>query len=143
MATDRRYDTLPQFAAIIGEELALKLVTRFGGGRLYIPKEPPIAGDLVIEIGELAAQRLARRWGGTTFEVPLERGKRERIIALSNREPPTPVIDIARHVGCTERHVYQVRREHREGGGEALWIPEPIDTNQIDLFPATDPTEDK
>jgi transposase-like protein len=89
-------------------------------------------------IGEHAALLLARRFGGTHFEMPLERGKRERIIAYSMQPRPLPVREIARKVGCTERHVYQVRREYRENGGALPITPdEPADRRQLEIFPAS------
>ncbi|MEX2155085.1 MAG: helix-turn-helix domain-containing protein [Gemmatimonadaceae bacterium] len=134
-------DTLGIFAAIIGEDAALSLVVRFGGRKLYIPKDPPSAGELVEVIGEHAALVLARRFGGTHFEMPLERGKRERIIAFSTQAKPLPVREIARRVGCTERHVYQVRRQYLRNG-VALPLPadEPADRRQLDIFGPADPT---
>ena len=136
MAAERD-NTLSQLAGVIGVELSMKLASRFGGRRMHIPLDPPATSELVAEIGLEAAQRLARRWGGTHFDMPISRAKRERIIALSNSDAAPPVSEIARLCGCTERHVYQVRRAHREGGGEALWVPEP-DLNQLEIFSPED-----
>lgn len=123
--------TLDQFADIIGEEAALRLSVRFGGRRLYIPKEP--TGELVQLIGQKAAELLSRRFGGVHFEMPLERGKRERIIHLSRRGKT--VREIAELVGCTERHVKYVRAEARERGEEGIDLtpkPDPAQTHLLD-----------
>jgi hypothetical protein len=133
-------DTLAQFARAIGEEAALQLAVRFGGRRLYIPKEPPPESEIVQAIGADAAALLAKQFGGVHFEMPLERGKRERIVALSTQANAPSVGDIARVVGCTERHVYQVRSQYRKTGGFLpLASEERIDRTQLDIFAAGKP----
>jgi hypothetical protein len=135
-ADDEKRPTLDQFADIIGEEAAVRLSVRYGGRRLYVPIDPPPGGDLAQLIGVKAAYLLARRFGGVSFEMPLERGKRERIIHLSNRGKT--VREIAEIVGCTERHVKYVRAEHRVHGGDGFDLPPKRDPSQVDLFSVED-----
>lgn len=138
---DATSDTLVIFGAIIGAEATMRLALRFGGCKLYIPNDPPLAGELVEAIGEQAALQLAQRFGGSYVEMPLERAKRERIIAYSTHPTPLPAREIARIVGCTERHVYQVRREFRDNGGVLpSSSPEPADPRQLSIFGPADPT---
>jgi hypothetical protein len=128
-------DILAMFSAVIGEELAMKLAVAYGGGRLYIPKTAQEGRRIVEVIGERATEQLAKQYGGVSFEVPLERGKRERIIHMSTNANPPAVSEIARRVGCTERHVYQVRREYRiRGGLPPIATDEIEDKTQLDIF---------
>lgn len=135
--------TLAQLAEIIGEDAMLRLATRFGGRRLYFPKDPTANRALVETVGLKAAQLLARRFGGVHFEIPLERGKRQRIVDLSQEKVPVRVI--AERVGCTPRHVYAVRAEYKRNGGRLLDALDFVDPAQVDLFapPAAPTSEDK
>lgn len=142
---DENEPLLVQFAKVIGEENAVRLSARFGGRALYIPLDPTDVrtasrvNELVQTIGLHAAQLLARRFGGVTFEMPLEAGKRQRILVLSASGQYTTG-EIARLVGCTERHVYSVRAQHRASGGELLDLGPRPDPLQADLFGASDAT---
>lgn len=134
---DAPRDTLSEFAAVIGEDAALRLAVAFGGRQLYIPKNAPAGSELVEAIGESAATKLAQRWGGVHFAMPLERGKRARIVELSNADELS-VGEIARLVGCTERHVYQVRREYQAHGPRSLMSDgqSEEERRQLDMFAA-------
>ena len=127
-----KLSTLELLAEVIGESAAVRLSVRYGGRRLYIPKEPAPAGDFVGAIGYKNALLLAARYGGTHMEMPLERGKRERIVMFSKRG--LTVSAIAEVVGCTERHVKQVRAEYRANGNQLSRIDEHADPAQANLF---------
>jgi Homeodomain-like domain len=131
---------LEQLADIIGEAAAVLLSVRFGGRRLYIPKDPIATSDLVGVIGLKASLLLARRFGGVHLEMPLERGKRERIVQLSNGGKT--VREIAEAVGCTERHVKYVRAEYREHGGLLSLAASRANPDQHDLFRRLSTTTD-
>lgn len=121
--------TLEAFAALIGEEAAIRLSVRFGGRALYIPHRPAPDSPLVEAVGEVAALKLARRFGGIYHVVPLSVGKRARVIELRRRD--WTVRRIAEELGCTERYVYYVLADHRAGGGDDT---ESSDHLQQDLF---------
>lgn len=123
-----RQSTLSQVAAIIGDDAAVLLSVRFGGRRIYIPKNPSDT-TLAQVIGFKAASLLARQLGGTIVEMPIGRGKRERILILTDNG--RTVAEIAEVVGVTERHVKAVRAEYRDG---TVQRAADHDAAQTDLF---------
>lgn len=123
--------TLDRFADVIGEEAALRLSAHFGGRQLYVPHAPRPDSELVQVIGEECAEALAKHFGGIFYSVPLEVGKRARIVEL--RKTGEKIRAIAEELGCTERHVYNVLAEYRAGGG-SLEIDTGPDQWQCNLF---------
>jgi Homeodomain-like domain len=96
---------------LIGVDAADELVVKFGGRRLYVPHLPQ-RGDVVTSaLGEAAAQRLSRFFGGDRFEVPNPTPR--RVLILQLRDAGMSVPAIARHLRCTRRRVFQVRAEAR------------------------------
>lgn len=108
--------TLRQIAAELGEEMARMLVGGFGGTRLYIPLAPGDESALVRALGAEAAHRLGHRFGGEAVDIPLYKSRAERrtdrAAILKLREDGQSVWVIARRVGCSERHVYNVLAKH-------------------------------
>lgn len=106
---------LARFAEEVGEEIALQISARFGGRQLYIPNKPPVDSDLVAAIGQVAAHKLAKRFGGISYAIPIASGKRARIVALlQDGKTKAEVADL---VGCTERYVYRVQADHERDQG--------------------------
>jgi hypothetical protein len=107
--------TLGQLAEAIGHDAAIAFGKAFAGTRIYIPLH--IVADHVIarEIGAELAARLGARFGGECIDIPLlkSRGERQadrKLIADLRRQGFT-VAEVARAVGCSERHVYNVLRQ--------------------------------
>lgn len=107
--------TIDRIAAVIGREATIALMVKFGGTRLYIPRRPreiEPTSSIVFAIGWDLAQKLGDAFGGESIVVPLHKSRaarrrdRAEIIRL-HREGIT-VASIARQVGCSERHVYNV-----------------------------------
>jgi len=77
-------ETLKQVSEVIGFELTLKIVERWGGQRFYIPKHVVLTSDLVEVIGIEAALKLSWQLGEWQFEVPtcaqMQRVARNRAI---------------------------------------------------------------
>lgn len=110
--SDNENPTLDDLARLIGPDLAEKLSVDFGGTRLYIPRNPGQHAPITVSIGIDAARLVGERFGGERCLVPVRAGRRARILSL--REAGESVSAIARRIGCTERHVYDVLRERRD-----------------------------
>ncbi len=92
---------------ICGRENADKIAVEFAGQRLFIPRKPDKDGPLSRLIGHASALKLAARFGGWRWEVPVAEGKRiriERMLRLGHAPQ-----DIARMLGCSQRYVMRVR----------------------------------
>lgn len=88
---------------LLGPAGFIRLVEAYGGVRLYVP-ETASRTDLVKEIGDRAALKLADRWGGFYIRVPLAkefRARHYRAAGASNAQ-------IARRLGMTEPGVNQL-----------------------------------
>ena len=110
IASDRL--RLRQIADELGEEMARMLIGGFGGTLLYIPLRPSDASPLVHVLGRDAARGLGHRFGGEAVDVPLHKmradRRRDRDAILKLRKDGRGIAEIARRVGCSERHVYHV-----------------------------------
>ncbi|HUY19295.1 MAG TPA: helix-turn-helix domain-containing protein [Candidatus Binataceae bacterium] len=102
---------LMEIAQTIGTDAAGKLVSDFGGTRLYVPHVPEAEDPIARSIGIAAAQKLARIYGGDRMDVPNPVSKREQILAM--RAAGRTIEAIARALHCTSRRVYQVLAESR------------------------------
>lgn len=126
--------TLVSIAVICGDETAIALAAALGGRRVHVPLVPTDNHILSQVVGLKAAERLASHYGGVTFTVAREYGRRERIVAL--RKEGKPVSEIARVLGCTERHVYHKLAEARDIGEIPPREMPGFDPSQQDLFGA-------
>lgn len=93
---------------VIGEAKALELSKKRGGRELFIPIPSRLGphSPVVQLIGVDAAEKLARRFAGDRFNVPLGPGKRARVWEL--REAGWTIARIAGEMRCTERTIYNV-----------------------------------
>ena len=107
-----------QIVAAIGADAAGRLSARFGGRRLYIPRDPGSNHEISLVIGVEAAKAIACDHAGRTVDIPRALGVRARILELSRQN--VQVSRIAEMLRCTERHVYYVRAEARDDGEEPL-----------------------
>ena len=103
--------TMQELLSAIGQEATVKLVSNFGGLRLYVPQSPRPADAIARCVGFSNALKLARVWGGDRMDVPRPALRRARILDL--RASGMSVEAIAREMQCTTRRVYQVLAESR------------------------------
>lgn len=108
------FDQIRQAA---GDKATDALSRDFGGRRLYIRRAMGPDHPITVSAGADAARVLGEQFSGRYVDVPLAAGKRIRILEL--RRGRVQVSQIARQVGCSERHVYKVLAE--QDGAE----PEP------------------
>jgi hypothetical protein len=106
-----RSAVLDEIADLIGSGCAERLVTMFGGTRLYIPCMPEPGDELSVAIGHEAALKLARVYGSDRIELPNPPPRRTRIIEL--RASGASIDAIALALRCTRRRVFQVLAEAR------------------------------
>lgn len=105
-----------QIGRSIGADKTHKLIADFGGRRLYIPVAPAPGDRVTSSIGLVAALAMARVFGGDRLVIPVtidHARRRKRIFAL--RANHLSVARIARQLRCSERHVYKVLAEGRDG----------------------------
>jgi len=104
--------TLRKVAALIGEDGALELQKAFGGRRLYLPAFPGERHVLSRCIGTDRAEQLCARHGGEYLELPILKGRYERIRErreiIKLRAHGHTVTAIAGALRCSERHVRKV-----------------------------------
>jgi hypothetical protein len=98
---------------LIGKEATKRLITAFGGTRLYIPTPNRLrpTNRLVQAIGWDSAMILCREYGGVShlkiptchvYRKPLDRRKIVRL-----RAKAIPISHIAKKVHCTEKAIYE------------------------------------
>ena len=111
---------------LLGPEAFLKLVERFGGDRLYIPKSE--SGTIVEEaLGAEAAAKLARHYGGDYPRIPLARAFRARQYRKAGLGNPA----IARRLGLTVSGVERLFQRHPQKRPPRSRA---VDPRQQDLF---------
>lgn len=104
--------TVKQIAEVIGAEAAHKLARDFGGTRLYIPADPCESHPLTLSVGREDALAVAAKFAGEELVIPMYKSRARRqhdrslILKLKARHRSNAAI--ARQVGCSERHVYNV-----------------------------------
>ena len=114
---DVRVDELPEslldVARAIGMPATLKLVERFGGVRVYVPRPEKITEDHVIArtIGFEGALALARICRNESIEIP--RAARARRLArdraIRRESGALSVRELALKYGLSERAIYGIR----------------------------------
>jgi len=117
---------LQEIAELIGLPATLKLVSHYGGVRLYVPKRLSADHILVTIVGEAAALKLVEQFGGLDhFDIP----KAQAIsVALRNRKireeyPSLSQRKLALKYGLTERQVRKI-----------LAVEQVSETRQMGLF---------
>lgn len=117
--------SLADLVRLIGFTATLKLVERFGGGRLYVPLEQHLTEQhaIVRAIGKDAARKLARDRKGEILEIPRAvaymRVVRDAIIREQYQTQSASAL--AREYGMTRRNVFYL-------------VGAANDANQDDLF---------
>ena len=100
-------EALAQLSEVIGEHLALALCRRFGGTRLYVPRQIGEHHPIAAALGRDGAATLAAYAGGGDLDVPKQAARRARVIALHSLGSLTRG-QIALETCYSERHVYRL-----------------------------------
>lgn len=123
---------------VLGLADALRLVSHFGGGSLYLPHPSRLrdGNKVVMAIGMPAAARLCVEWPqlDVTFPRLSAALRRARDRAIRANAESLSVTQLAWRFATTERHVYRVRA----GGGEDCEPANDVDRSQLDLFSRAD-----
>jgi hypothetical protein len=101
-------------ARVIGAGATGRLISTFGGGRVYIAKNPGPSDAVARVIGDEAAGQLGAIFGGERIWFPNDAGHltRRRISLLRRRG--SSISRIARELRLSERYVYKVLAELRD-----------------------------
>lgn len=117
--------SLADLVRLIGFPATLKLVERFGGGRLYVPLEEHLTEQhaIVLAIGKEAARKLSRDRSTEILEIPRAATYMRAVRDTLMREQyeTKSASELAREYGMTRRNVF-----YRVGADE--------DDEQTDLF---------
>jgi hypothetical protein len=102
--------------ALLGEELAQRVIDIFGGARVWLP-EPDSEGfrAVALKLGdEAAARKLCHDYGGNRIALPMRLLPiHEQIVRLAKDEK-LGATAIARRLGCSDRQVYRALRRLAE-----------------------------
>lgn len=112
---DLNRDDLPTSLRILAQAIGLPatrdLVERFGGTRIYIPKERPPRQELVEAVGWEAVHRLRYYLGGELIYVPRAISNADRDGRLcADRAAGHPIRQIAHRYGMSEQGVRNILR---------------------------------
>jgi hypothetical protein len=124
-AADYMPPSLKDLVTLIGFPATLKLVERYGGLPLYVPREEHLNADhgIVATIGADLARKLSRDRGTETLEIPRAAGylRWVRDQVMRRQYETRSASELAREFGMTRRNVF-----YRVGTDE--------DDDQGDLF---------
>jgi Mor transcription activator family len=111
---DRNAPAVDNIARVIGAGATARLISTFGGGRVYIAKNPGPTDAVARVIGDEAAGMLGAIFGGERIWFPNDAGHltRRRISLMRGRE--SSVSRIARELRLSERYVYKVLAQLRD-----------------------------
>ena len=110
---DPEAPAVENIAKLIGAGAAARLISSFGGGRVYIAKSPRSAEAIAQVIGGEAAARLGAIFGGERVWLPNDAGHLTRRRIRLMRQRGSSVARIARVMRLSERYVYKVLAELR------------------------------
>lgn len=112
---DPNLPVVENIARVIGAGATARLISTFGGGRVYIARYPGRADAVSRVIGGEAAGLLGTIFGGERVWFPNDAGHvtRRRISLMRRRG--SSVARIARELRLSERYVYKVLAQLREG----------------------------
>jgi hypothetical protein len=111
---DPNAPAVENIARVIGAGATARLISTFGGGRVYIAKNPSPSDAVARVIGDKAAEMLGAIFGGERVWFPNDAGHltRRRIALL--RQRGSSVSRIARELRLSERYVYKVLAQLRD-----------------------------
>ncbi|HIJ85227.1 MAG: Mor transcription activator domain protein [Magnetococcales bacterium] len=104
-------ESLMEIRETIGLNNTLKLVTNYGGTRVFVPKRIHDQHRLVNVLGLKAANQLSRRFGGESLTLvrgasALRASRNKEIIEQYSKG--VRVADLARTFALTERRIYTI-----------------------------------
>jgi hypothetical protein len=118
MRPHRRLDpnapAVENIARVIGAGATARLISTFGGGRVYIAKSPSPSDAVARVIGDEAAGRLGAIFGGERVWFPNDAGHCTRRSISLMRRRGSSVARIARELRLSERYVYKVLAQLRD-----------------------------
>ena len=104
--------SLRELAEIVGAANAVRLTEALGGlEKVYVAKQPTPVTRIARVIGIEGARRLAEVYGGSTIDIA--RGAQPVTVAPRILAANGSNAEVARRVGCTQRHVRRVRNRAR------------------------------
>ena len=106
---------IENIAKLIGAGATARLISNFGGVRVYIAKNPAPTDPLVHLIGLEAAALLASIFGGERIWFPNDAGHQTRMRISRMRRRGSSISRIARELRVSERYVYKVLAQLRDG----------------------------
>ena len=107
---------------VAGDQGAQRLIRRFGGKKIYIPKSMKPNHPIALAIGEAAARWLAAEYGGSYYEVPTGRVRNSaklRIVVAQGSNA-----EVAEACGVSVRWVRIVRKMQREAETRGESVPD-------------------
>jgi Mor family transcriptional regulator len=123
--TDLLPPLLQELVALIGLTATMKLVERYGGVRLYVPKRAPDQDhELVQLIGTEAVSKLVAAYGGEVhFDVPLaQRALRAvRSTQIRIKRATCSVRELALEYRTTERNIRLICNDDDDDRQPALF----------------------
>jgi Mor transcription activator family len=111
---DPNAPAVDNIARVIGAGATTRLISTFGGGRVYIAKNPSPGDAVARVIGNDAAGRLGAIFGGERIWLPNDTGHLTRRRIIQMRKRGSTVSRIARELRLSERYVYKVLAELRD-----------------------------
>ncbi len=111
---DPNAPAVENIARVIGAGATARLISTFGGGRVYIAQTPGPSDAVARVIGDEAAGMLGAIFGGERIWLPNDAGHltRRRISLMRRRGSSIP--RIARELRLSERYVYKVLAQLRD-----------------------------
>lgn len=119
---------MQELNSVIGLDATLKLVKKFGGIKIWIPKKPKSGHQYELLIGEEAFKKLTAYYGDTYLDVDkcvkvLQAHRNQQILADSEDLSDS---QLALKYNLTMRHITRIRHAYRDG--------EKVDERQLDIF---------
>jgi len=111
---DPNASAVENIARVIGAGATARLISTFGGGRVYIARHPGPSDALARVIGGEAAGRLGAIFGGERIWFPNDAGHHTRRRISIMRQRGSSVSRIARELRLSERYVYKVLAQLRD-----------------------------
>jgi Mor transcription activator family len=112
---DPNAPAVENLARVIGAGATARLISTFGGGRVYIAKQPGPSDAVARVIGERAAGMLGAIFGGERIWLPNDAGHLTRRRISLMRQRGSSISRIARQLRLSERYVYKVLAQLRDG----------------------------
>ena len=112
---DPHAPAVDNIARVIGAGPTSRLISTFGGGRVYIAGNPGPADAIARVVGHEAAALLGKLFGGERIWLPNNAGQQTRRRISLMRARGSSVSRIARELRLSERYVYKVLAQLRDG----------------------------